>query len=252
MQRYFIKLAYNGQAYHGWQSQDNAHTVQQELEHCLSVRLRQQIRLTGCGRTDTGVHARNFYAHFDLADAYDQLTTTDFVDKLNVFLPKDIVVFGIEAVDAFAHSRFDAMWRSYHYEISRQKDPFSLDGTYYLYGPLDIEAMNRAAASLLQYTDFTSFSKLHSQTRTNECIIKEAYWIETGNNLVFKITANRFLRNMVRAIVGTLIEVGKGKIDQSGFVAIIEAHDRSKAGFSVPAQGLYLQDVVYPDGMVSI
>jgi tRNA pseudouridine38-40 synthase len=245
--RYFIKLAYNGAAYHGWQSQQNAHSVQDELEKCLSLKLKQFIRLTGCGRTDTGVHARDFYAHFDLPEHAAGIESTDFRDRLNIFLPADIVVFEIFAVAPDAHARFDALSRTYEYHIARQKNPFLLEQAYYLFGKLDLSAMRDATSMLFEYSDFSCFSKLHSNTKTNDCNITEAIWIETDEELIFRITANRFLRNMVRAIAGTLIELGQGKLTVNDFKKIIESKDRGQAGYSVPAHALYLVEVKYPN-----
>jgi len=245
--RYFIKLAYNGAAYHGWQSQQNAHSVQDELEKCLSLKLKQFIRLTGCGRTDTGVHARDFYAHFDLPEHAAGIESTDFRDRLNIFLPADIVVSEIFAVAPDAHARFDALSRTYEYHIARQKNPFLLEQAYYLFGKLDLSAMRDATSMLFEYSDFSCFSKLHSNTKTNDCNITEAIWIETDEELIFRITANRFLRNMVRAIAGTLIEVGQGKLTVNDFKKIIESKDRGQAGYSVPAHALFLVEVKYPN-----
>lgn len=248
--RYFIKLAYNGAAYHGWQSQQNAHSVQDEMEKCLSLKLKQSIRLTGCGRTDTGVHAREFYAHFDLAVPFAGIESADFRNKLNMFLPADIVVFEIYAVMPEAHARFDALSRTYEYHISRHKNPFLLKQAYFLFGNLDVPGMRDATSLLFDYTDFSCFSKLHSNTKTNDCTITEAIWIETDEELIFRITANRFLRNMVRAITGTLIEVGQGKLSINEFKEVIESKDRGRAGFSVPAHALYLVEVKYPKELI--
>ena len=243
MHRYFIKLAYNGSGYHGWQIQENAHTVQQELNEKLSLMLNEEISLTGCGRTDTGVHAREFYAHFDVQQVLD--SPVDRAFRLNAFLPGDIVIYEVFEVPQDFHARFDALSRTYKYYISRQKDPFSTGLSYYYHAPLDISKMKEACSFLLEYTDFTSFSKLHTQTKTNNCRIFEAYWEEHGHMLVFTIKADRFLRNMVRAVVGTLLEIGKGKLQVQDMRRIIEAKDRSQAGFSVPAEGLFLEKVEY-------
>ena len=243
MNRYFIKLAYNGAAYHGWQIQDNARTVQQELNEKLSLMLNAEINLTGCGRTDTGVHAREFYAHFDVEQPLELPGELAF--RMNAFLPGDIVVYDVFEVPPDFHARFDARSRTYKYYISRQKDPFMAGQSYYYHAPLEVEKMKEACAFLFQYIDFTSFSKLHTQTKTNNCNIVEAYWEETDNMLVFTIRADRFLRNMVRAIVGTLLEVGKGKLEVIDMKRIIEAKDRSQAGFSVPAEGLFLEHIDY-------
>lgn len=243
MYRYFIKLAYKGTHYHGWQIQENAHTVQAELNEKISLMLGESINLVGCGRTDTGVHARAFYAHLDISNEMDQLESLAF--KLNGFLPEDIVVFEIFEVPLDFHARFDAKSRTYKYYISRQKNPFLTDQSFYYHGELDIAKMNAACEILFDHSDFTSFSKLHTQTKTNNCKIYEARWEERGQTLVFTIRADRFLRNMVRAIVGTMIEIGSGKLEVKDMQRIIEARDRSDAGFSVPAEGLFLEDVEY-------
>lgn len=242
MKRYFIKLAYHGGNYHGWQIQDNAHTVQAEINEKLSLLLAEQINVVGCGRTDTGVHAREFYAHFETGNTFDP---DDVIYKLNGFLPADIVIYDLYEVQSDMHARFNAKSRTYCYYISTIKNPFGAGQQYEFRGRLDINLMNKAAHYLLQYTDFTSFSKLHTQTQTNLCHISEAGWERSGSRLVFTITADRFLRNMVRAIVGTLLEIGKGKLDAATMKTIIESKDRAQAGFSVPAKGLFLEKVVY-------
>ena len=245
MKRYFIKLAYDGTGYHGWQVQKNAHTVQAELEQKIGLMLKQPVAITGCGRTDTGVHASEYYAHFEVDNL--RFTEKDFVFKLNRFLPNDIAVYDVFKVDADMHARFSALSRTYKYYINQIKDPFNRQFSYFYNGPLDIERMNIAAALLMQFNDFTSFSKLHTQTATNLCSISEATWkyFEQGK-LVFTITADRFLRNMVRAIVGTLLEIGKGKMPPETIADIIEAKNRAEAGFSVSAKGLFLTEVKYP------
>ncbi len=247
MKRYFIHLAYNGLRYHGYQIQPDTSSVQEELEKCLSMKLGQTIGVIGCGRTDTGVHARNFYAHFDIEKAIDNAET--FVNQLNAFLPADIVVYRIWEVASDFHARFDAVSRTYHYYITRTKNPFHTDDAFYLYGDLDVEAMQQAADLLFDYSDFTSFSKLHTQVKTNNCKILEIKWFEQGDLLVFRIKADRFLRNMVRAIVGTLIEVGKGKMTLAGFRQVLEDKDRRSAGMSMPPYALFLEEVEYPMGM---
>ena len=244
MGRFFIRLSYDGTDYHGWQLQQNAHSVQAELNEKLSTLLGQQINVVGCGRTDAGVHAREFYAHFDVKKI--QFTETDLVYKLNRFLPGDVAINHIFAVGDEMHARFSALSRTYKYFITRKKSPFQRQFSYLLNVPLDMDAMEQAVKILTAYEDFTSFSKLHTQTATNICKITEAHWELVDNNLVFTITADRFLRNMVRAIVGTLLEIGKGKMKAQEMQKIIEAKDRSRAGFSVPAQGLFLERVVYP------
>ena len=243
MKRYFIHLAYNGANYCGWQIQPHSPSVQDTLERCLSLKLGRPVSLTGCGRTDTGVHARNYYAHFDLEDPIadpDELTY-----RLNVFLPADIVVYRIWEVPAEWHARFDAKARTYRYYLTRQKNPFHQADAYYLHGDLDVAQMQQAADLLLEYSDFTSFSKLHTQVKTNTCHIMEARWFEQDGLLVFHIKADRFLRNMVRAIVGTLLEVGKGRMTLDGFRAVVACKDRCSAGESVPAHALFLEAVDY-------
>ncbi len=243
MQRYVIKLAYNGSNYHGWQMQENAHTVQSEINEKLSIILKEKINVVGCGRTDTGVHASEFYAHFDSNTI--EWNFNDLVYKLNGFLPSDIVIFDLYTVPHGFNTRFDALSRTYSYYITLVKNPFNEHTSYYFNGQLNIAEMNKACCYLLDYTDYTSFSKLHTQTATNNCNIENAGFELIGNELIFTITANRFLRNMVRAIVGTMIEIGKGKISADDIKSIIEAKDRGKAGFSVPAHGLFLEKVVY-------
>ena len=245
MPRYFLKLAYNGTIYHGWQIQDNAPSVQETINKAISIQIGSKINLSGCGRTDTGVHAREFYAHFDLEKSIDD--REKFVFKLNSFLPSDIVLFDLIPVQAEANTRFDAVSRTYEYQITRRKDPFRNDLAFTHFGNLEIDAMNNAAEILQEYTDFTSFSKLHTQVKTNNCKIMDASWKQEDDLLVFTITADRFLRNMVRAIVGTLLEIGKGKATIEDIRNIILAKDRSKAGFSVPAQGLFLTKIQYPE-----
>ncbi|PKP52675.1 MAG: tRNA pseudouridine(38-40) synthase TruA [Bacteroidetes bacterium HGW-Bacteroidetes-1] len=247
MARYFIRLAYNGKNYHGWQSQHNSNTVQDELEKCFTLKIREKIRLSGCGRTDAGVHAREFYAHFDSSFEWDEQQNEALIHQLNHFLPSDIVVYEMFNVSETANARFDAISRTYHYHILRGKNPFLFDLSHFFYGTLNVVSMQKAADLLFDYHDFTSFSKLHTQTNNNLCTIYEANWLEENDQLVFRITANRFLRNMVRAIVGTLLEVGTEKLSLDGFKAVIEAKDRNLAGFSVPAKGLYLQKVSYPE-----
>ena len=244
--RYFIKLAYNGAAYHGWQRQENALSVQQVLEEAVSTIFGEQVDLTGAGRTDTGVHATEFYAHFDLSGLYHEEDLAGKVHKLNGFLPDNIYVFSVFPVDSDLHARFSAHSRTYQYHISRRKDPFRSELAWYVHGSLNVELMNKAAAVLKEYHDYTSFSKLHTQVKTNNCQVMEAYWQEQGHLLIFNIKADRFLRNMVRAVVGTLVEVGRGKIPIDEFRHIIEAKDRSAAGLSVPAHGLFLVKIEYP------
>ncbi|WP_285009329.1 tRNA pseudouridine(38-40) synthase TruA [Pedobacter faecalis] len=244
MQRYFIELSYNGTAYHGWQIQPNAITVQQRLDKALSVYFRQTVATLGCGRTDTGVHATQFYAHFDLdsASACPEIDVTG----VNALLPYDIAVSRIFEVANDAHARFDATSRTYHYHIHFQKDPFKIDRSWLYKGRLDVDRMNQVAAVLPEYTDFSCFSKSNTQTFTNNCRLTKAVFTEHSGGLQFTIQADRFLRNMVRAVVGTLIRVGKGEIDLQGVRTILESKNRSAAGQSVPACGLYLTEVQYP------
>lgn len=243
MERYFIKLAYNGARYHGWQIQDNAHTVQAEINEKLSLLLGLDINVVGCGRTDTGVHAREFYAHFDIVNL--KFETKDLQYKLDKFLPPDIVIHDIIKVDPDSHSRFSASSRTYKYYLARKKDPFSRGFAYHYSGELDFNKMQNACPTLLEYTDFTSFSKLHTQAATNDCKITEARWERINERLIFTITADRFLRNMVRAIVGTMLEIGTGKLEVGDMKRIIEAKNRVAAGFSAPAHGLFLEKVKY-------
>ena len=244
--RYFIKLAYNGTKYHGWQIQTNAITIQELITNALAKILKVDVELVGAGRTDTGVHAKMFYAHFD----YELLLTKEqkhkLIFKLNLFLPTDIVIYDILQVKNDAHARFNALSRTYHYVITTRKDPFNLDLSYYFYAPLDINLMNKAAEILFDFNDFTSFSKSRTQTKTNNCKIMQAHWHSVEDKIVFTIKSNRFLRNMVRAIVGTLLDVGKRKITLLHFKQIIEAKSRSNAGYSVPASGLFLNSIEYP------
>ncbi len=248
--RYFLNLAYNGANYSGWQIQPNALSVQQTIDEAISTILQQEINIVGCGRTDTGVHAKEFFAHFDL-DKNISDKTEDITKRLNHFLPKDISIFKFIPVDSDAHARFDAVSRSYKYIVSRRKDPFYKDFSYYVHDNLNIDKMNEAAQILFEFTDFTSFSKLHTQVKTNNCKILQAYWGKKGHLLIFNITADRFLRNMVRAIVGTLLDVGRDKKTIEEFKNIIESKNRSNAGYSVPAQGLFLTKVDYPPNIFS-
>ncbi len=246
-QRYFIELAYNGTRFHGWQIQPNAESVQESLENALSTICREEIALTGAGRTDTGVHASYFVAHFD-SEKVD-LDHSDFTYKLNSFLNSDVVIFGIHKVLSCAHARFDATSRTYHYFINQQKDPFVQETSWYFTRPLDLEAMNEACAVLFDFEDFTSFSKLHTDVKTNNCKVYAAEWKHEGHRLIFTVKADRFLRNMVRAIVGTCIQVGLGKITVDEFRKIIELKDRGAAGASAPSEGLFLADIEYPENV---
>lgn len=245
MQRYFVQLSYNGGAYHGWQIQPSGISVQEVLNKAFSTILRKSdFSLTGAGRTDAGVHAKMMIAHFDI-DAPLTIDINKFVANLNSLLPLDIAIQKIWAVDPELHARFSAKKRTYKYYLTLNKNPFTPALVTRIIGNLDFENMNKAAKCLLNYTDFTSFSKLHTDTKTNNCTITEAYWQEEDGMWVFTISADRFLRNMVRAIVGTLIEVGRGKMTVQDFCNIIEKKDRCSAGTSAPPQGLYLYDIIY-------
>jgi tRNA pseudouridine38-40 synthase len=243
--RYFIHLGFKGTNYFGWQVQPNSITVQEVLNQSLSKLLREEIYCIGAGRTDTGVHAPYFFAHFD-SQIVGLEKDKKVVFKLNCILPKDIVVYSIVSVATDAHARFDAISRTYLYRISQVKDPFSLDFTMLYTKPLHIDKMNQACAILMEYTDFTSFSKLHTDVKTNNCKINKAIWTVQGTELHFIISADRFLRNMVRAIVGTMIEVGSEKIVPSRIRTIIEEKNRSAAGTSVDGAGLHLIKIEYP------
>jgi len=245
MSRYFIELVYKGTPFYGWQLQHNLPTVQGELEKALGMLLREPVRLTGAGRTDTGVHAACYMAHFD-ALREDLHIDTSLISKLNGILPREIVVNRIIAVPLDAHARFDAISRTYLYKIATKKNPFTIDLAYHFYRPLDLQKMNEAAIILPEYNDFTSFSKLHGNAKTNLCNILQVGWFDDCyGELRFEITANRFLRNMVRAIVGTMIEIGLGKYPPNEIRNIILKKDRGAAGTSVPPQGLYLTKIEY-------
>lgn len=248
MPRYFIRLSYKGTNYNGWQVQENTpETVQQVLQDKMSLILSEPIEVVGCGRTDAGVHAKDFYAHFDCEQMDLHKAESNAVYKLNKILPQDIAIKNICLVKPDASARFDAVSRTYEYFIHRQKNPFLNESSFYVFGKLDIEAMNQAAAHLLSVTDFTSFSKVNTQTFTNNCEVTFAQWIALEDNVyVFKIKANRFLRNMVRAVVGTLLEVGKGKLSLDQFKEVVDKRNRSEAGMSAPGHALYLSAIEYP------
>lgn len=241
--RYFLKFAYNGKNYFGYQIQPNAISVQETIEKALSLLLKNTISIIGAGRTDSGVHAKEMYAHFDIDEAID---SPALVKKINSFLPKDIVVFDFIKVDNEAHARFDATKRTYEYYIHNFKDAFINETSWFYFHPLDVEKMNEACKILFEFHDFECFSKVHTDVNTFNCKIYEAHWEQKGNQLKFTISADRFLRNMVRAIVGTMINIGTGKITINEFRKIIESKNRNEAGFSVPAHGLYLVKVEYP------
>ncbi|MBQ2703011.1 MAG: tRNA pseudouridine(38-40) synthase TruA [Alistipes sp.] len=245
--RYFIELRYKGAAYCGWQRQNDVPSVQQTLEHALSTLLRAEIEVVGAGRTDTGVNASYYVAHFDSEVVLGD--TQQVVYKLNLILPEDIAVFAIREVSPEAHARFDAVRREYRYYIEQKKNPFTRDGSWQYYVPLDMEAMNRAAESLLRYDDFTSFAKLNSNNKTNICHIYHAEWSRESDRLCFTVVADRFLRNMVRALVGTLVDVGRGRYTPEQFEEIVASRDLSRSSGGAPAQGLFLSDVVYPEDL---
>jgi len=240
--RYFIELSYQGTNYCGWQNQPNATSVQSVIENALSVLLREKTEVVGAGRTDAGVHASYYVAHFDCQNKID---CEKLVYRLNGFLPHDIAIKKIIEVKPDAHARFDATYRTYHYQISQVKNPFVREFAFYYHFPLDVGKMNEAAALLFNYSDFTSFSKLHTDAKTNICKIYEALWSKQNDLFIFNIKADRFLRNMVRAIVGTLMDVGMNKISIEDFKQIIENKNRCDAGISVPAKGLFLVDIGY-------
>ncbi len=240
--RYFIEISYRGKKYHGWQIQPDANSIQEELNSAVSVVLQEEISVLGAGRTDTGVHAEQMFAHFDTEKRLD----ANYVHKFNSVLPEDIVIHALQKVADHKHARFDALSRSYQYKIWLGRNPFLLDNAWQIhYQKLDVEAMNKAAQLLLEYENFQAFSKVRTEVKTFNCDVTEAVWVQNGSELVFHISANRFLRNMVRAIVGTLIDVGKHKISIEDFRTIILSQDRSSAGLSVPAKGLYLTKIIY-------
>ncbi|MFH6602099.1 tRNA pseudouridine(38-40) synthase TruA [Maribacter algicola] len=247
--RYFIEFSYFGKAYHGWQRQPNAITVQEALEETISKLLRADISLVGAGRTDAGVHARQMFAHFDV-DEIDHLG--DLVYRLNAFLEDDVSVKRIFEVAENAHARFDALQRTYEYWLVQQKNPFLMEKAHYVKQPLNVEKMNEAAVLLLNHRDFECFSKSNTDVKTFLCDINKAFWENKNDMLVFTISADRFLRNMVRAIVGTLLEVGQGKIEVAYVKTILKSKDRAQAGPSVPAKGLYLTEIIYPSSILAI
>ncbi len=243
VQRYFLYFKYDGTAYHGWQAQLNAHTVQEELQRALSTLLREDVRVVGAGRTDAGVHARMMVAHFDTERRLD---CAQLVYKLNRLLPRDVAADKAEPVSPDMHARFSAVSRTYHYYVHRRKDPFRRAYSYGLTYDLDFDKMNEAAALLTQYDDFAAFCKSDSDVKTTLCKITEARWVDDGGGCRhFVITADRFLRNMVRAVVGTLVDVGRGRIGVDGFRAVIEGRKRTGAGESMPGHALFLERIEY-------
>ncbi|MFB9054974.1 tRNA pseudouridine(38-40) synthase TruA [Formosa undariae] len=245
--RYFLELSYNGTAYHGWQNQPNAISVQEVIEKALSVILKEKIAIMGAGRTDTGVHAKQMFAHFDFEGEFNDI---QLLYKLNSFLPKDVALHRVFPVKPDAHTRFHAESRTYLYRIALQKNVFNFEESYWVKPKLNIENMRTAASLLLAYKDFQCFSKTNTDVKTYNCNIMAVNLETVENELHFTITADRFLRNMVRAIVGTLINVGLGKLEVDDIHRIISSKNRSEAGYSVPAKGLYLTQIIYPESIV--
>ena len=243
--RYFLQLSYKGTNYHGWQVQENANTVQAQVQKALSTALGKATGVVGCGRTDTGVHASEFYAHFDCTGNF---SSQDVLHKVNTMLPSDIAIRGIQSVDNDTHARYSSISRRYKYYIHQKKAPFLQGRSYYWRSPLEWDAMNEAAGELLVHTDFQCFSKVKTQVKTFDCAITEAHWRWEDEQLVFTIKANRFLRGMVRAIVGTLLKIGEGRSRIAYMKEVILSKDRSVAGAASPAHGLYLTEVGYPQG----
>ena len=241
--RYFIQLSYNGKDFHGWQNQPNAITVQEVIEDALTKLLRTPIEIVGAGRTDAGVHAQMMIAHFET----DQALNDNLVFKLNSFLPKSIAIQSIKAVKEDAHARFDALSRSYIYRVSLVKDVFNFEQSYFFKNKLNVDDMNRAAKILFEYKDFQCFSRSNTDVKTYNCKMMHAQWSVNGGELIFKISADRFLRNMVRAIVGTMLDIGVGKMKVEALHDVIQSKDRSNAGASAPAHGLYLTHIEYPN-----
>lgn len=242
--RYFIQLSYNGRNYHGWQNQPTAISVQEVIENALTTLLKETIAIVGAGRTDTGVHAIQMFAHFDTENSFNE---DDLVFKLNSFLPNDVAIKKIFKVKSDSHARFDAISRTYLYRVALLKNTFNFEDAYFLTKRLDIDKMNAAAKVLFQYKDFQCFSKSNTDVKTYNCEIMAAHWKLKDDELHFVIKADRFLRNMVRAIVGTMINIGIGKLEVSDLHDIIKSKSRSNAGYSVPAHGLYLSEVEYPE-----
>ncbi len=247
--RYFIRMAYMGTEFNGWQVQAGSPSIQQTVEHALSLLLREQVRVTGAGRTDTGVHAKEFYAHFDSLHDPVALRDLQMVYRLNRILPGSIAIYELFPVHQKAHARFSAIERTYQYTICTRKDPFYADRSWLFERALNMETVREATALLPGYNDFTSFAKTNSQVKTTICTVREAMWESVGHLLLFRISADRFLRNMVRAITGSLVDVGLGKLGVGDFREIIEARDRRRSGYSAPARGLVLERVTYPEGL---
>jgi tRNA pseudouridine38-40 synthase len=249
--RYFIYLSFKGTRYHGWQRQPGSVSVQEILEKVLTLKLGEAISVTGAGRTDTGVHALTYCAHFECTNDLSG-NSENLIHRLNRFLPEDIAIERIVRVHPDASARFSAVSRTYIYRILRNKEPFSTETGWYVFGDLDIEAMNRAASLLLQYNDFASFCRTNSDVKTTICRVSVACWSQSGDILEFTIRADRFLRNMVRAITGTMVDIGQGKTTVDEFRAIIEAKDRKLAGQSAPARGLFLAGIEYPSDVFEV
>lgn len=245
--RYCIEMAYHGGRYHGWQLQPNAITVQQQLEDALCLISRRKIRVTGAGRTDTGVHARRFFAHFNNEALLEDSELQQWVYRLNRILPADIVIFKIHQVSCDFHARFSAISRTYRYFLLKTKDPFNTEFAYRPGMPLDVESMRKAAGIFMEYTDFACFTKSNTQVNNYKCQILESFLIETDTMLIYQVKANRFLRNMVRAMVGTLIDAGKGRLNEAQLRTLLISGTRSGAGESVPARGLFLEDIAFPE-----
>jgi tRNA pseudouridine38-40 synthase len=242
MSRYFLEVSYKGTNYSGFQSQENANTVQAEVEKAFKILQKQEVILTGSSRTDSGVHALQNFFHFD----FEGKVHPQFAYKINAILPSDIVVKNIIPVAPDAHCRFDAIAREYNYYIYRHKDPFLKDRAFYFPYKLDLEKMQQAAAIIMDYQDFTSFSKRNTQVKTFNCTILKSNWLDHDNTLIYNVQANRFLRGMVRALTATMLKVGRGKLSLDEFRHIIEQKDCTKASFAVPGHGLFLSSVQYP------
>jgi len=242
MPRYFLEVSYKGTAYSGFQTQENANTIQAEVEKAFEVLQRDKVTMTGSSRTDAGVHALQNFFHFD----YDGIIHPQFLYKVNAILPADIVIQGLKPVNDNAHCRFDAINREYKYFIYRRKDPFLQDRAFFYPYKLDMELLEKAAAIVKEYHDFTSFSKRNTQVKTFSCDIIESQWLQEDDYLVYNVKGNRFLRGMVRALTATMLKVGRGKLSLDEFRAIIDAKDCTKASFAVPAHGLFLVSVNYP------
>jgi len=248
MPRYFLEVAYKGTAYSGFQVQENANSVQAEIENAFAIYFREKIQMTGSSRTDAGVHALQNFFHFDFPLSID----SSALYSINSILPDDIVAKQLYTANDESHCRFDATYREYQYSIYKEKDPFLRGIAHYFPYTLDMEKLREAAAVIMRYTDFTTFSKRNTQTKTFLCAIMKSEWLKKDNCYTYHVKANRFLRGMVRGLVGTMLQVGRGKININEFAAIIESRDCTQADFSVPAHGLFLLVVNYPDGMLSL